>query len=595
MTVGCRQNLRPNCLFDPVFYSEQYPEYSATYEFPHLHYQEKGVFEGKYPCSEVAALPDKPIISILTPVYNTDELLLRKCIHSVLYQAYPHWELCLVDDCSSKVHVRKVLEEYAALDSRIKVRFMGNNKGIAAASSEAAAMANGEFVGFLDHDDELTLDALYEIVREINEKDPDVIYTDEDLVNLESRYLESFYKPDYNPELLLCHNYITHFLLTRRQCFTETGGLSGEYSGAQDYDLSLKLVEKGNGAIHIPKTLYHWRAHATSTSVNHEQKQYANEAGRKALAAALSRRGIKGEAENTELKFFYRTRHELADKPKISVICSNNRDDKPLAGFIRHILETTDYGNFEILLPGQDDKDVAIIDQLSDTGAEIRLVDVPGEITGPKWRNMAADEAEGEYIVFLNHALQITTREWLKALLEYAGQDATGFAGGRIDSAGSEYQHQGTIPDLNNTSWYYYVSFVRDVSVHLNGMHCPQNVIYVPEMLCMIRRDKFLDAGGYDDSYSTSAFAGLDLCLRLSDRGMAQVFTPYSRAEVKGVALQSYIESCDPIGAESDKRLFAEKWYDRLASGDPYYNMGVLAERKIAKDTFLKWYTGETV
>ncbi len=592
ITRGCVENYRPNRLFDPLFYASQYPLCLETGGYPLQHYQENGVFEGNYPCSEVAELPSRPLISILTPVYNSDESLLRKCIHSVLYQGYPHWELCLVDDGSREVHVRKLLEEYGDLDSRIKVHFLKDNRGISAASNEAAAMATGDYLGFLDHDDELTLDALYEVVKVINDENPDIIYTDEVLVDLDNRYLGPFYKPDYNPELLLCHNYITHFLVTRRSCFAETGGFSDKFSGAQDYDLFLKLVEKNRKIIHIPKILYHWRAHATSTSVNHEQKLYANEAGRKALTDTLVRRKIAGTAENTELKFFYRVHREIIDKPQISVICSDLNDSKHTADSVKKLMQSTAYSNIEFILPREKELGSSSLERLLKDNVDVKLVDFAKKMTAVQWKNRAVEQAEGEILAFFDLALQVEDEEWLEPLLEYAQQDEIGFARGRIDYPNDDIQHRGTVPDINNLSWYNYVSFVRDVSIHLNGMHCPQHVQYVSESLCMIHRDKFTDLGGFDETYAISAFASLDLCLRLSEQQLEHVFTPHCKTRGNSNGLRQCIESIDIEDAARDKKLFHEKWFKLLTQGDPYYNRGVLSGNKIPGEAFLKWYAG---
>ncbi len=594
VTRGCNENRRPSRLFDPVFYAENYTEYEETGPYPLLHYQEKGVTAGHYPCQEVADLSNKPVVSILTPVYNTDEHLLRRCIHSVLYQAYPHWELCLVDDGSSETHVRKVLEHYAGLDSRIKIRFMDENRGISAASNEAAAMASGDYLGFLDHDDELTLDALYEVVKVINERDPEVIYTDEDLVNLESRHLESFYKPDYNSELLLCHNYITHFLVTRREYFEAVGGFSVEYSGAQDYDLFLKLMEKSRNVLHIPKILYHWRAHATSTSIHHEQKQYANEAGRKALAEALKRRDIHGMAENTELKFFYRVQRKIADEPLISIIGAGSGHNQSFPDFLKSLLQSTSYSNIEVFLPKYNGEALSSLETIAEGNGKVKLIDCAEGMTETQWKNRAAEAAGGEYLVFLDLTLQVQDKGWLEALLEYAQLEETGLAGGRVDYTDTGFLHQqGTVPDIDNTSWYYYVSFVRDVTLHLNGMHCPQLVQYVEESLCMIRREKFTAHGGYDETFSSSAFASLDLCQRLLQHELTQMFTPYCRFAGNSHSLRQRVESVDNQAAALQKKLFQEKWSARLFQGDPYYNRGVLADKEISNDMFLKWYAGE--
>ncbi|MCI5145419.1 MAG: glycosyltransferase, partial [Candidatus Electrothrix sp. AR3] len=247
---------RPSALFAEDFYRRTYPHALDDGLQPLEHYQEQGVSSGYYPCPEVRELAQKPLLSILTPVYNTNAELLRRCIHSVLYQAYPHWQLCLVDDGSSAEHIQPLLQEYAARDERIKIRLLPENQGISLATNQAAELAIGEYVAFLDHDDELHQDALYHIALAISRFAPDALYSDEELIDWKGFRCSGFHKSDYNPELLLCHNYITHFFTTRRSLFQQVGGLSASCTGAQDYDLVLKICEQTERVHHIRRSLY---------------------------------------------------------------------------------------------------------------------------------------------------------------------------------------------------------------------------------------------------------------------------------------------------------------------------------------------------
>jgi len=289
---GISAQRNPHPLFDTAYYLEQNPDVAASGGHPLTHFLEFGIREGRIPNPMIGKMKHHPKISIITPVYNVDEIYLRQCITSVLNQAYNNLELCLADDASSATHIRPVLEEYAKLDSRVKVKYLKHNQGIAGASNEAASLAKGEYISFLDHDDVLMPDTLYEIVLAINRHKADIIYTDERIIDAGGQQLGTHFKPAFSPELLFAHNYITHLMVTKKTLFHKAGGFSATYDGAQDYDLILKLTERTDKIVHLAKELYCWRSIETSTLANPEQKNYADEAGKSALKAALKRRHI---------------------------------------------------------------------------------------------------------------------------------------------------------------------------------------------------------------------------------------------------------------------------------------------------------------
>ncbi len=579
---GVDREARPNPLFDPKFYRQTSME-DGSDEIPLAHYLRLGVAQGAYPCPEVASLARKPVISILTPVYNTEANLLRRCVHSVLYQPYPHWELCLVDDGSSADHLPALLEAIAQSDHRIKVRRLTTNQGIAAATNAAAALAEGEYLAFLDHDDELAPDALYRIAAAINEASPDVLYSDEDLVNLESRHLDTFYKPAFNRELLRGHNYITHFLVTRRELFHQCGGLSSAFDGAQDYDLALKLTEGERKVAHIPRSLYRWRAHDDSTSVNHAQKRHADENGRRALQAALDREGIAGEAELTDLRFFYWPRRTIKGLPAVSVVVCGQPAPSAWQRLVRQIAAA--WANVEVLAMaggienGQDD-------------ANLRLLPPLVNESEPAWHNRAAKLATGDYLCFVDGAVGLADPAWLRALIEYGQEAQTGMVGGCLEEGEGAHIHRGSLPDLTNPSWLYYASFVRDVSVHHNGIHWPQQVLAVHAGLCLTGRDRFLECGGYDPAFATMAFAQLDYCFRLHHLGLTNVFTPHAAAGLPGVINKAAGYMLDEAG-NCDRALFQQRWYAQLLAGDPWHSRHLLADKGIPTADFARWYAGE--
>ena len=280
---------QPCSWFDPNFYRQTY--LTGKEGIPAFkHYLQSGRKDGLYPNRKCSLLADKPVISIVVPVYNVEIAHLNNCIRSVFYQSYPHWQLCLADDCSTDQRIRLVLSEWASSDTRIKVVFLAENVGIAAATNAAAQLAEGRYLAFLDNDDELAPEALQTIAQAINNTPAGLYYSDEDLIGADGRQFSIFRKPGYNRELLLCHNYVTHLVVTERLLFEKVGGCAEEFNGAQDLDLFLKLSEQAETVLHIPEVLYHWRASETSTSINHGKKQYADEAGRQSIANALAPR-----------------------------------------------------------------------------------------------------------------------------------------------------------------------------------------------------------------------------------------------------------------------------------------------------------------
>lgn len=584
-SIGYEKGFRPNRLFDPSWYGLAYPELIRTHVCGLLHYQEQGIFSGNYPCAEVADLLEKPVISMVTPVYNTDEALLRRCIHSVLFQAYPHWELCLADDGSDRPHVRRVLEEHAALDARIKVRFLERNQGIAGASNSAAALATGGYLALLDHDDELTPDALYEVARAVNDQGPDLLYTDEDLINLESRYLDSFCKPDYNPELLLTHNYITHLLVTSRELYLRSGGFSSEYEGAQDFDLVLKLTEQAQRIVHIPKVLYHWRASATSTSVNHTQKTYADASGRKALEAALARRGTRATVEQGQWRFYYRVRRALGNNASVSLlVCLAEHETADqwygrISGFLAH--EPLD---IHCLVQGDSPASTPPGQNFFRHPVHCHAL---RDLANPAaLYNSIARQCSGRYLLFVAPAFVPDSSEWLRFLLEMAQDKGAGAVTGFM---ASKENGEGRPELAENMSWREYRRFFLEASRDLNNIYCEQNVLAVPIDLCLVRKELFDQVGGFDEQLFPQAWYDLDFSLKLREQGYRNVYTPCCQGRLvgsSGTTVSSEI-------AEKELAMFREKWRPVLKNGDPYYNPGkILADRKISREQWLAWYAG---
>ena len=589
LRAGEQEGRRPCAWFDPVYYTQRYLADSPA--SPLGHFLTEGVFKGLYPNREIADLPEKPVISLIVPVYNAARHHLNNCIRSVLYQSYPHWQLCLADDCSTSAHVRPLLEEWAAKDERIKIVFLEANRGIAGATNAAAALASGDYLGFVDNDDELAPECLQRVVRSICDTGADLLYSDEDLIGDDGRRFSIFHKPDYNPELLLCHNYVTHFVVAGHGLWRTVGGMNTNKSGAQDHDLFLRLAEQAQQIVHIPEVLYHWRASATSTSINHSQKEYANDAGRRAVSDALQRREIEAEVVDTELKYFYRVKRELYLLPLLSVVSRWTGDRQGLGAWIQNLVLRTTYANYEVIIVvDREIIDAGLEEHLLALDQPVRLVVADRQAGLAAHYNHAVPHCDGDYVVFVRSDLDIADGYWLSALVEYCQQPNTGMVAGLVDGDAADVPEVTPIPDIANDSPCYYAQFAQQASVLLNGLHCPQNVWSPSWDCCAVNRDLFDACNGFDADRFPDLFAIHDLGFKCRAAGFKAYYTPYCRLHLRGD--RRYAPTGTEDAWQTEQAAFQDQWRANLAQGDPYYNRGAVREAGIDMARFVAWFAG---
>ena len=586
---GEQEGRRPCAWFDPVYYKQRYLADSPA--SPLGHFLSEGVFEGLYPNQEMADLPEKPVIALIVPVYNATRHHLNNCIRSVLYQSYPHWQLCLADDCSTLPHVRPLLEEWAARDERIKTVSLEANRGIAGATNAAAALASGDYLGFLDNDDELAPECLQRVVRSICDTGADLFYSDEDLIGDDGRRFSIFHKPDYNPELLFCHNYVTHFVVAAHGLWQTVGGMDANKSGAQDHDLFLKLSEQANKIVHIPEILYHWRAAETSTSIDHSQKEYANEAGRQSVVDALQRREIEAQVLHTELKYFYRVKRELYLLPLLSVVSRWTGDRQGLGAWLQNLVLRTTYANYEVILVvDREIIDPGLEEYLLALDQPVRLVVADRQAGLAAHYNHAVALCDGDYVVFVRSDLDIDDGYWLSALVEYCQRPDTGIVAGRVDGDAADVPEVTPIPDIDNDSPRYYAQFVQQASVLLNGLQCPQNVWSPSWDCCAVNRDLFDACNGFDANRFPDLFAMHDLAFKCRAAGFKSYYTPYCRLHLRGD--RRYAASGTEESWQTEQAAFQGRWQSELLQGDPYYNRGAVREAGTDMARFLSWFAG---
>ncbi len=511
-----------------------------------------------------------PIISIILPVYDTHPDQLRKALESVMNQFYPNWELCICDDASGVPHVREMLEQYRDRDARIKVVFSESNAGIARASNRALGMATGEFIGLLDHDDELTPDALYEVAATLQETDADLIYSDEDRLDEKGRRKEPAFKPAWSPDLLLSCMYLGHFCVYRKSVVDRIGVFREGFDGSQDYDLALRFTEATNQIAHIPKILYHWRDVPGSASAALRTRPAVREVGRRALSDALRRRRVDGEVQSERAYGFYRVKRKIATPSRVSIIIPTRDELVRLRRCIASIEAKTDYRNYEIIIVDNASRSAGTLEYLERSPHRIIRCDSPFNFS--LLNNLAAQEASGDYLLLLNNDTEVISAEWLMAMLEHAQRPEVGAVGAKLLYPDGRIQHAGILLGVGGavSHAHRHIDGFSGAG-YLNYPNVIRNYNAVTGACLMVRRNLFLEEGGFDETLFPVSYNDVDLCLRLRQRGYLIIYTPYAllyHQESATRGLNRY--------PEEEARLRA-RWHRQL-SGDSYYNPSLSLE-----------------
>lgn len=475
----------------------------------------------------LSSLTSRPTISILMPTYNTPPAYLRAAIDSVLAQYYPEWELCIVDDASTSAEVRAVLEEYAAIDARIRVDFSPENQGIGGATQRALDMARGGYVGLLDHDDLLSPDALLEMATAAQGDEFDLIYSDEDKIRDDGTRFDPFFKPAWSPDLLLAMMYTSHFSVYRRDLVEKVGGFRAEFSGSQDYDLALRVTEQTSRIAHVPRVLYHWRTAPGSTSAEVGSKSYAITAAERALTEALARREIQGEVEIHHLSGLYRVRRAIVRPGKVSIIIPTRDAFSYLHRCVDSIEAFTDYPDYEIVIVDNGSTNPTVLEYLENTPR--RVIRDQGKFNYSRINNDAVHATSGEYVLFLNNDTEVLSPGWLTAMVEHGQRPEVGAVGAKLLYPDGRIQHAGVVMGIGGVAghaskyqddaepgYFYLPNAIRDFSA-------------VTAACMLVRRSVFEEVGGFNEGDLAVSFNDVDLCLRLMQRGYRIVYTPFAR------------------------------------------------------------------
>jgi glycosyltransferase involved in cell wall biosynthesis/SAM-dependent methyltransferase len=516
-----------------------------------------------------------PLVSIVMPVYNTDRQWLHEAIESVRAQYYDRWELCIVDDCSTRQETVAYLRGLS--DHRIRVQHLEQNQGIARSTNAALAMATGEFVGFLDHDDVLTRDALLEVVAALQDEQVDLVYSDEDKLSIDGDCHGPVYKPDFSPDYLTSNNYFCHFSVASRALIDGVGRLRYGYDGAQDFDLALRLSEQARSIRHIAKVLYHWRMIPSSTAADAGAKPYTWEAGRCALNDALERRGIAGRIDLGPYPNTYHMRRDVIGKPLVSIVIPFRDEPDLLQACVRSILDKSTYGNFELLLVDNQSalaRTRDLVDRLVAGDRRVRRLAYDMPFNYSALHNFAVPEARGEYLLLLNNDTEVITPGWIEALLEHAQRPEVAVVGCRLLYPDDLVQHAGVIVGIGSFAGHAHHLMRADHPGYMARPHLLQNVSAVTFACAMMRTALYRELGGLDAENLTIAYNDVDFCLRAGERGKLVVFTPH--AELYHFESRSRGGENEPAKAQrfaAETAWMKQRWRSLYDGGDPYYNV----------------------
>lgn len=477
-----------------------------------------------------AAIKEPALISVVVPTYNTPERYLRPLLQSVLDQVYGHWQLCLADG-SDDAEAAARIAAAADLDPRIHYRRLEGNAGISGNTNRGLEMATGTFVALLDHDDTLSVFALAEVALAIDANpEADLIYSDEDKLSEDgsTRSLGVF-KPDWSPEMLLGGNYLTHLTVVRRSLIETVGGARSAHDGAQDFDLVLRASELARQVVHIPKVLYHWRFAEGSTAVSVDSKDYAGDAGFRAVADAITRRGLDAEVWRVpERQTFYRVHYRLsADPPLVSIIIPfGERDVRRLRRCVASILRRTDYPALEIVLVAADPAGQTTRKyrkSQSERSSQIRFVDGAPGAGAAALTNAGRAESAGAFLVLMQPDVEIRSGDWVRELVALAGQDAIGAVAPLLEYAGGQVEHAGLVLGLAGVAGHPWRWRNRKSFTFFGSAEWPRNFLAVSSACLCVRTDRFDAAGGLVEHEYADAILGL----RLHDLGLRNVYWPY--------------------------------------------------------------------
>lgn len=521
-------------------------------------------------------LPRKPLISIIMPVYNTNEAWLREALDSVLSQIYQNWQLCIADDYSTHQHVAQVLNEYAKKDSRINVAYRDKNGGISAASNSALNLANGEYTILFDHDDILEKDALFFIAESISDSYPDLIYTDEKLIDKDGNYLAHAFRPAFSLELLRSHPYIIHMVAFRTNILEKIGGFNENITISQDYDLILRAVEQSKCIVHIPKILYRWRTH--ETSAGHDKKEIVMSTSKVILENHLLRSGEIAVVKDGKAFNFFNVNYNLKDGLYVAIIIPTKNHGDLVRQCIDSIKKSVINVSYDIIVVDHNSDDVYSLDYFNEISDEHIVLRCSSKgFNFSKINNWAISQLDGKYSHYLlcNNDVEAIHDGWLESMIKLGQQSDVGIVGAKLYYADFKIQHAGVCVGWHGAAEHFGKFMYRDLpdrsDVHpgyLGSLIANREVSAVTAACALIRVDAYESVNGFDEQLEIG-FGDVDICLRVIDAGYRIIFCADAEL-IHHESISRGKSTTDPH--PEDSQYFINRWHEYINKGDPYYN-----------------------
>ncbi len=556
-------------------------------------------------------------ISILVPLWNNPKEFQIEMLDSVMNQTYQNWELCLADGSDADHgYIGEICREYAArARGRIVYKHLGKNDGIAGNTNACLAMATGEYIGLLDQDDLLHPSVLYEYVKAINERNADYLYCDETTFKSGdiNRMLTMHFKPDYAPDNLRANNYICHFSVFSRKLLDGTELFRKKYDGSQDHDMILRLTDNAGKVVHVPRLMYYWRSHSGSVASGIGAKPYATQAARGAVAEHLRKHGYDHfKIESTRaFETIFRIRYQIIGSPKISIVIANKDHADDLRRCVSSIREKSTYDNYEIIIVENNSTSGEIREYYSgllgyDYGQAVQgsgesnvpqnceaagllrsedgrigIVTYRGGFNYSAVNNLGVRHASGEYILLLNNDTEVITVTWMEELLMYAQRRDVGAVGAKLYYPDKTIQHAGVVIGLgaHRTAGHVHYKQHRQNLGYMGRLCYAQDMTAVTGACLMVKKSLYLEAGGLDESFAVS-LNDVDFCLKLREKGLLNVFTPFAELfHYESASRGSDVQGENASRYDRESEVFREKWKEALAAGDPYFNPNFSLDR----------------
>lgn len=517
-----------------------------------------------------------PMVSIIVPTYNTPIKFLKEMIDSVVAQSYTNWQLCIADGSAGNKKLEAVLKEYNNKDKRIKYEILEKNEGIAGNTNAALALADGDIIGLLDHDDTLEPDALYEVIKCFQDSDVDAVYTDEDkILGPDWKNVEPHFKPDFNLDLLRSNNYITHFFCVKKSIISQVGGFKVRYDGAQDYDIILRCYELSNKVAHVARILYHWRMHADSTAANPESKSYCHVAGQRAIEDHLERVGVKGEVIMSKVFCTYRVKYERTGNPLVSIIIPSKDHIDDLKKCIDSVQERSTYRNLEFIIVENNSTEEETFEyykQVQNQYDNVKVITWDKAFNYSAINNYGVTHSNGEYILLLNNDTEIINPESIEDMLAMCMRKEVGIVGSKLFYEDDTVQHAGVILGFGGVAGHAGVGISKDDPGYFARAFLNCDFSAVTAACLMISREIYDEVGGLEEAYAV-AFNDIDFCMKVREKGYLIVYDAFSQwyhYESKSRGLDDTAEKMERFRDEVNR--FEKRWKKELEAGDPYYN-----------------------